>query len=379
MMNFLLSSVFLLLPLGQDPAPEKPLDKAPASETKPGRAYELMVGDLAPQISIETWVKGEAVPSELAKGEVYLVDFWATWCGPCLRSMPHLSKLQEKHEKDGFTVLSVTTEDARGNTLEAVRSKVEGKKEQMRFRVAWDRNRKTYEAWMNAAGRNTIPSAFLVDREGRIAFIGNPAKIDKTLEEVLAGKFDLAAATRAYAKEAAQTQEKREQAAHAKGLVARVSNAQKRRDWPAVLAGYDELIGLGGRYQDYVVHRFSTLLIRMQDPAQAYSYALEASGGVVKEREEILCKMARLILDSPGVVERDAGVALILAAQADELTGRKNAHNAETLARACHLLGDLEGAVQAARRAVEHSPKAKVALYKNMLRRFEDQLAKGAR
>ena len=53
---------------------------------------QLSVGDPAPGLDIDMWVKGEEVSIE--SGKVYVIDFWATWCVPCRRSIPHLSELQ---------------------------------------------------------------------------------------------------------------------------------------------------------------------------------------------------------------------------------------------------------------------------------------------
>ncbi len=66
---------------------------AATEEEKTDSTGELLIGDPAPQISIGKWVKGNPVES-FAKDQVYVVEFWATWCGPCLANMPHLASLQ---------------------------------------------------------------------------------------------------------------------------------------------------------------------------------------------------------------------------------------------------------------------------------------------
>jgi thiol-disulfide isomerase/thioredoxin len=55
-----------------------------------------MVGDKAPALGVSNWVKGKKV-ERFEKGSVYVIDFWATWCGPCLESIPHLTELQKKY------------------------------------------------------------------------------------------------------------------------------------------------------------------------------------------------------------------------------------------------------------------------------------------
>lgn len=56
---------------------------------------QLALGSPAPPLYIQSWLKGEPV-NQLEKGKVYVVEFWATWCGPCIAGMPHLSEVAEK-------------------------------------------------------------------------------------------------------------------------------------------------------------------------------------------------------------------------------------------------------------------------------------------
>jgi len=69
-------------------------------------AGELRPGDEAPPISITKWVKGEAFDLAAAKGKnTVVVEFWATWCGPCVVSIPHLTKLQKDFADKGVIVV----------------------------------------------------------------------------------------------------------------------------------------------------------------------------------------------------------------------------------------------------------------------------------
>src|SRR5687767_2256695 len=77
-----------------------------ALAASPLLAQDLTLGSKAPALSVEEWMKGTAVTT-FQPGEIYVVEFWATWCPPCLTSIPHLTELQAKYAKNKVHILGI--------------------------------------------------------------------------------------------------------------------------------------------------------------------------------------------------------------------------------------------------------------------------------
>lgn len=144
-------------------------------------SFSAEIGDPAASLDIAEWVKGDAVSLADVKGKkIIVVEFWATWCGPCRTSIPHLTELQKKFADRGVVVIGVSDEDA-----SKVRSFADQMGEKMDYTVAVDNNRRTSQGYMTAYGQNGIPHAFIVDLEGRVAWHGHPMSgLDKALDKL---------------------------------------------------------------------------------------------------------------------------------------------------------------------------------------------------
>jgi thiol-disulfide isomerase/thioredoxin len=90
-----------------------------ADDPKPAKDLPtLKVGDAPPPLKATKWLTGSEAKA-FEKGKVYVVEFWATWCGPCVVMMPHLGDIQEELGPKGVTVIGFTAKDG-GNTPEKV-------------------------------------------------------------------------------------------------------------------------------------------------------------------------------------------------------------------------------------------------------------------
>ena len=93
-----------------DSVPATPLEKPTVAvkEEKLPPPTPLFIGDKAPAVTVDHWVKGDAWDG-FDDGQVYVMEFWATWCGPCISSMPHLSGLQDEYG-DKVQIIGVSSE-----------------------------------------------------------------------------------------------------------------------------------------------------------------------------------------------------------------------------------------------------------------------------
>jgi thiol-disulfide isomerase/thioredoxin len=145
----------------------------------------LKVGDPAPPLTVSKWLNGSPV-TRFEPGRVYVIEFWATWCGPCIAAMPHLAELQREYQ--GLTVIGLTTTDPR-NTAEKVEKFVAERGPKLGYPFAVCETRDTDKAYMVAAGQDGIPCSFVVDKAGKVAFIGHPIDLDDVLPKVIDGTW----------------------------------------------------------------------------------------------------------------------------------------------------------------------------------------------
>ncbi|MBI1375281.1 MAG: redoxin domain-containing protein [Phycisphaera sp.] len=325
-------------------------------------AQSLKVGDPAPKLQVSKWLNGEPV-EKFESGKIYVIECWATWCGPCVAAIPHVSEMNTRFKDKGVVFIGMNVwEDAPGKVAKFV----EKMGDKLNYRVAIDdggRQGKTAETWLAAAGRNGIPCSFVVDKEGKLAWVGHPmAGLDKVVEGLVAGTYDPKAEAERQAKM---------QAAQAK-----MQAAMQAGDNDTLLKLIDEQVAADPKtLEQYGPFKFMILLTAKKDFDAAYKLGGELVDGPLKDNAMALNQLAWTIATEPAVEKRDFDVAMKMAERAVEITKRGNGAILDTLARVHFEKGQIDKAVTIQKEAVdaEDQPQRKAGL-KATLEKYEQAL-----
>ncbi len=148
-------------------------------------AFAADIGDMAPPVKVERWLQGSEEPVQLDDGKLRVLEFWATWCAPCLETAPLLSELQKKYAQYPFEIIGVSNQRPEDVLpfLEEVA---------VNYRIGVDDDDQTFEAYLDAVGIDSIPYSFLVGGDGKILWHGHPQEgLDEMIAAVVEGRFDL--------------------------------------------------------------------------------------------------------------------------------------------------------------------------------------------
>ena len=204
-----LIAALLLAPLPELLAAEPTLKlgiPAPLLQINEWAEPRLKPGDPAPRLIAIEWIHGGPV-TEFAKDKAYLVYFWAAPLWTCVDDIPHLNALYQKFKNKGLLVIGQNVNGKiPGGGQANVKTITAKMANAMTFPAALDNVNTSQgtmmDTWMSAAGQNCLPCAFLVGKDGRVAWIGNPGEVaenkmtypvalDNRIKELLAGNFDV--------------------------------------------------------------------------------------------------------------------------------------------------------------------------------------------
>jgi len=326
---------------------------APTTVTTPPVAKLLQAGDPAPALQCGEWVQGDAV-KEFEKGKVYIVEFWATWCGPCKAAIPHLNDLHKKYQDKGLVVIGQ-------NCWERDEAKVkpflQEMGDKMTYRVAMDDKSKSKagamaETWMHAAGKNGIPCSFVVGTEGKLVWIGHPMELNEQLvEDILANKFD-AEAFRA-------KQEKEQAAAMAiREKITAVTNALRAKNWDSASKAVDELAAIVPENQKQMIPAMRLdIAVGRGDAETALAQAKAVVAAVPEQNRGIMqANVARRLIAAESPDPKLLQAALDMTTEACAKEGSRNFGVYLTLGDVQEKMGRKDEAAKTLGKTLELAP-----------------------
>ena len=337
--------------IAQDATPPAPA--APPTATTEPVARLLQAGDPAPALQCGEWVQGDAV-KEFEKGKVYVLEFWATWCGPCKTAIPHLNDLHKKYQDKGLVVIGQNC----GERDEAkVKPFLQEMGDKMTYRVALDDKSKSKDGamsatWMRAAGRNGIPCSFVVGTEGKLLWIGHPMQLTEPLvEEMLANKFDAEAVRAKQEKEQAAAMAVREQ-------ITAVTKAVREKNWDEAAKAVDELAAIVPEAQKPIVPAMKLdIAVGRGDVEGALAQAQAVVASVPEQNRGIMqANVARRLIAAETPDPKLLQAALAMATEACAGKGSKNVGAFLTLADIQEKMGRKDEAASSLGKAVELAP-----------------------
>ncbi|MCG8407287.1 MAG: redoxin domain-containing protein [Phycisphaerales bacterium] len=313
---------------------------------------KLGVGDKAPKLSIKHWIKGKSVdPTSASPDKVFVVEFWATWCGPCVHGIPHLSEMQDHFKDKGVTFIGVSNES---------RSKVKkfldkGYDAKMRYTVAIDDSNQTNKAWMAAAGQNGIPCAFVV-KGGRIKWIGHPMN-----------GLDTVVAEQCGDTKYAERKKKRQL------LEKKIQDAARDEKWEQVLEAVEQILELDPHSFSHKAAKYHLLVARLNKAAEGAKWGRKIVG-VCDSVESLDAFAWNLLMNEDFDEPRDVELAKTAIKKALKLSDEKSPSVMDTYARVLSVSGDLKGAIHWQSKAIELCDDRRAKRdYKNRLAEYKKQ------
>lgn len=310
----------------------------------------LTPGSKAPALTVAKFVKGTPV-AKFEPNNTYVVEFWATWCGPCKQSIPHLTELQKEY-KNKVTFIGVSVWE---NDQALVEPFVQEWGDKMNYTVAMDKQDTPTDrhgvmagTWMDASGSNGIPTAFIV-QDGKIQWIGHPMEIEGPLAKVVAHKWNVQAANNEFT---AKQREMEKQMAGAKPLSKlrkAYTEAVKAKNFASAKAAIDAYAKDPNADPASTVYYRFRLANAQGDMTGAAAIARAAMKAEWADNPNMLNTVAWAIADPQSKTpkeQRDFDLAIDLAEQACKVTNNESGELMDTLAWAHYGKGNFKKAME---------------------------------
>lgn len=296
------------------------------------------------------WIQGRA-PAEWEDGTVYLLECWATWCGPCIAAIPHVDALHDNYKPKGLRVIGVNVwEDGKDKVAAFVKKKGDG----MSYPVAYTGRGGAFEAeWLKPAGVTGIPRAFLV-KDGKVLVSTHPARITEAVIEALLEGGE------AEEKAIGSILKAEEGKAKAGGIGREIRTALSNRDFATAEAKIAEV--KASQPDSMMVPMFTIELHLLRNEVEAAETTFK---GIADPKVRNLVAYNLTMLPNSLPADLPAGFRNELADSVEEIAaGATQPEVWLKIARLRWSAGAKDRAVAAAGKAAEVAPKAQSAAYR---------------
>lgn len=311
------------------------------------------------------WITG-AAPAAWEPGKLYILECWATWCGPCIAAIPHVDELYDKYQEKGLRVIGMNVwEDGKDKVAGFVKNKGDG----MSYPVAYVGKGGDFEnTWLKPAGVRGIPHAFVV-KDGKVLLTTHPMQLTEPVIEGLLAGGD--AETKALAGIKAAQQKQEETGKVMQGF----RQASAKKDIAAMEQQIAALKALDAESRYLGTMEFEVLLAKKDWPGAESALAGMEGDPMLSM---LIYSTARNLTKDP---EAPAGFRKSVATRlAADIEKRPQPSLLHTLAKLQWSLGEKEEAVASATRAAElaKSPgSAKTGFPATPFERFAEAVKKG--
>lgn len=297
----------------------------------------LFIGDAAPSFPRLEFIKGRAFTA-FEPGQVYVLECWATWCGPCVATFPHLTQLQQQYPQVTILGAAIWEDD-----INEVRQFASEREAEMGYTLAFNPAATAEQpgdipgSWLKPSWQEGIPTAFLIDQQGRIAWFGHPMELDAPLAEVVAGTFDIERAASEY-----RQWVKDSMVAERKVLEKQLMAFSADKDLPGAIAACEAAFAENPGLEQVLGLEKLALMLRLPGGDAALSYARQLKEKFGDSTERLRQDLGYIIVDgievNPEIDRQDA----LLAFAADTLLEAESqaAESGEWITR-CHIARSL--------------------------------------
>jgi peroxiredoxin len=315
---------------------------------------KLKVGSDAPSIDGLNLVQGSLAD----KPQVRVVEFWATWCGPCKVSIPHINDMHKSMRRRGLEIIGVSDEKP-----EVVANFLRLQGDRMSYIVAIDPEKKVAERFMQAAGKSGIPCAFVIGPNGKIAFIGHPMdeEFDRAVRLSLDGRYDPSISRKA------------------EPILAAARRAAGVRNFTEAYRRYDEAIALSPVVMyGAAAERYRTILVDEKSEEAARGYARRMLG-MYESDAPALRDLALMLATDASLPSNDIETAQMASEKLTAIAQAGDPDAFKVAAAVAYAKGDFQGAAELQRKAWRIAPPEAKAEYKSALDAYDSAVKQNKR